>query len=150
MRKAPEASDDVVVALCRPEAGVAILVRRQRGVKLDTALLVGQIFAVRERQIEEPAPDRCYQAVESPIDRVARSLACRAIAAIGERRAAKEISRQLIEVEHEGKSGIGHVEPLGARTGSGRFMVGEKAALEFLVKGWIGLEPDIARSVVLR
>jgi len=29
-------------------------------------------------------------------------------------------------------------------------MVGEKAALEFLVKGWIGLEPDIARSVVLR
>jgi len=83
VRKPPEAGDDVVVPPCCPETEVTVLVVGERRVKLKAPLLVGEVLAVFEGEIDEPAPDRCDGAVEAAIDRITGRLAGRRVTAKG-------------------------------------------------------------------
>ena len=70
MRKAAEALDDLEIgAPVTAQRTTAIGMARQGSKQAARAALVGEVFAVVIRHIEEPAPHRTDELVEAPVDR---------------------------------------------------------------------------------
>ena len=98
VRKAPELLDDLEVGYAiTAQAAGAIGISRQGIEERYRAPLIGEIFAVMERHVEEDPPDGWKQPVEAAFKRpVCRSAGGR-VGGISAWRAAEDVARQLIE-----------------------------------------------------
>src|SRR5258705_9045363 len=98
MRETSEAPDDFCMQLC-PAREVGIV---ERAHKRDGALLVGEVFGVLERQIEEQALGRWDLSVESARDCASGHGARKRIGRESIGVAAEHVAWKLIEYEDEG------------------------------------------------
>ena len=108
MRKTPEAFDDEPGTFGVRRIGSADPTRKR-----DRPLLIGQAFRMLEREIEEHLQLGIDSAIMPGPDRRVRFLARHRIAGEHSRRAAKSVSRKLVQQEQEGQRSIGPASPIG-------------------------------------
>src|SRR5690606_30927593 len=106
--EAPEALDHLAVAdrEIEKEARADPLLHELAG-----PLLVGQVLAVLERQIEEDAPLGRKLEIEAAADRAARHRQGAGVAREGGRRVAEHVARELVEQDDERQRAFGRVGP---------------------------------------
>ena len=92
MRKTSKRPNDVVMAL-----SVLQIWRAKRLVLGERNLLIGQILRVRKRQVEKDAQIAVYVLVKTCSERLSRNLTRQWIRCANALRAAKAITRKLIE-----------------------------------------------------
>lgn len=108
MRKAPEPLDDLYVETpVTAQSPAAIPISREGVEKCHRAALVGEVFAVMKRHIEEQPPGRWDQLVEPAFKRPVRRRARRRIGYISVRRPAKDVAGHLVQQQHERERALG-------------------------------------------
>ena len=113
VREAAKARDDRVMALGIVERAGESRVAGQRGGELDAQLLIGEVFAVLEGQIDKLPPSARQRAIEAARQSGTRGPARRGITGEGLGAAAKEIVRQLIEQQDQREARLGFERPIG-------------------------------------
>src|SRR5262245_26605279 len=82
-------------------------------IKGDRTLLVGQLFGMGERKIEEHLKVRRYRPVVAGIDRCGRCLSRHRIGGIHARGAAKRVAWKLVEQDHQRQASVRSSQPAG-------------------------------------
>jgi hypothetical protein len=149
VREAAEAGDDPVV---RDDGAERLLLRvgLDRAEELDRALLVGERFRVLERDVEEPALDRGELPVEAARERSPGDLPRARVARERARRAAEEVSRQLVEEDLERDRALRRLLPGGEVSAERALDERREAPAAFRVEGRVLREPALARRTALR
>src|SRR6185312_11195828 len=145
MWKAPEPRDDVVVTprvIAAPGHSRIPCQRLEQG---DALLLVGEVLAVLEGEIEELAPYRGQRAVEAMRQRGAGGVAGHRVGREGLGPAAIEIARQLVEKQDQREAGLGLLGPIGTAAARRPLLKRLKPRAQRRVEIGIDLEPDLAR-----
>ena len=110
--------------------------------ELDGAFLVGQIFGVPERQIEESLQLRGDDAVVACVDRGIGELARRRVGRVHARRAAKGIARELVEQNHECERAGGRRVPAVELAARGRLVQWQEALAKAPIERVVLGEPE--------
>src|SRR5690348_11629359 len=108
MRKTAEAADDVVVDAC-PVVGV---LARQRTMQEQRTLLVGQVFRMFERQIEERPQARFDLCIKPGLQRTPCIRARKSVGRISMCAAAEHVARNLVEQDQQGQSALRILHPV--------------------------------------
>ncbi len=122
--KRPNRRDDVAV-VARPFRRLRVA---ERLGERDRALLVGRIFGVRERQIEEAAQLRRHRPVVLALDRAVGNVHRHGVGPVGAPGAAEHVARELVEEQAQRQRAFRHELPL-VEVAARRRLVGEEEAL---------------------
>jgi hypothetical protein len=136
VREAAETADDIGMQF-RPFDTVGIA----RGLEQShRALLIGEVFRVLERQIEEAAHvgDGAVEAVKNG---AAGNFARQRVGGEGALVTAEHVARKLVEQNEQRQRAFGIPLPCDELAGGGVFVELEKAAVDFLIERRIFLEP---------
>src|SRR5215813_8568406 len=137
VREPPEATDDVgmLLGVCH-ELIVAVTAR-----ELNAAFLIGEIFRVHQRQIEELALAVRDPPVEPASDGTIGDGAGDTIALVGALVAAKHVARELVEHDDERERTLGRLLPGRERAVAAGLPEARKAQRDLGVEGRVLLEP---------
>src|SRR5262249_29385037 len=122
VREAAEPADNVRMQL-GPFDRIGIAAR---AVERDAPLLVGNLFGMLQRQIEESALRHREALVEAARDRAPRNLSRERIGREGARAAAEHVAGKLVEHDDEGERALRGLVP--GEPAGGRRLVGRKKA----------------------
>lgn len=112
-----------------------------RFVKGDRAFLIGDLFRVGERKVEEKAQLRIHLLIESGFDGSLGVVATERIRCVHSRAVSKCIARKLIEQNHEGESAFCGGEPTLELSCRGALVQMQKLFTERFIKGCVFCEP---------
>src|SRR5262249_9032320 len=137
VRESAEATDDVGMSLgVFRELGVAVAARER-----DAAFLIGEIFRVLERQIEELALGVRDGSVELALDGAIGDGAGNSIGLVGARVAAEHVARELVEHDDERERTLRRLLPGRELAVAAGLPEAKKAPRELGVEGRVLLEP---------
>src|SRR6476661_4346313 len=144
MREPAETADDVGVNL-RPLQVFCIpggLVERY------AAFLVGEIFRMLEREIEEATQFVRHLAIEAANDGTGRDRARKGIGGKGARVAAEHVTRELVKQDQQGQRALRTVLPIGKLPRRCCFVGTEKPLVDCLVESGVLIEPAVRSGLV--
>src|SRR5262249_46605213 len=137
VREAAEAADDVGVPLGMFQEFVVAVAACQ----VDAALLVGEIFRMLERKIEERAQPAPHLRVEAAGEGASGDRARQRIGLVGAGLSAEHVARELIEHDGEGQRALRRLFPLCQRARGCSLVDRRELVRDLGVKRRILLEP---------
>ena len=152
MREAAETTDHVAMRF-----GVFHVVRVAKGgAQGNAAVLVGDVFGMFERQVEEHAQRGVDLGIEADVERAARVLACERVGGEGVRAVAEDVARYLIEQQDQRERAVGGGKQVFVFAACGGVVIVEKAGAQLDVEGSVfcepfrgtGITPDVDNSCI--
>ncbi len=149
VREAAKAFDHVDIAHRIAAGALAPGAVGQAFEQFERAALVGEVFAVVQRHVEELAPGRRQGVIKAARQRVLGDGAGRRVSHVGARRVAKDVARDLVEQQHQRQGALRRRLPSCQRTRGGALVIGEKQLPQPLVVLRGAAEPELAMRFAL-